>query len=104
MAKERNIGLDSLRAIAIIGVFLCHGLTLNLAGRDLLFALGSGVELFFVLSGFLIGCIYFRSTQSGSFSFWEFWRSRWWRTLPPYFAAILVYLAVGKVISAPACS
>jgi peptidoglycan/LPS O-acetylase OafA/YrhL len=101
VAKERNIGLDSLRAIAIIGVFLCHGLTLNLAGRDLLFALGSGVELFFVLSGFLIGRIYFRSTQSGSFSFWEFWRSRWWRTLPPYFAAILVYLAVGKVISAP---
>jgi peptidoglycan/LPS O-acetylase OafA/YrhL len=59
------------------------------------------VELFFVLSGFLIGRIYFRSTQNGSFSFWGFWRSRWWRTLPPYFAAILVYLAVGKVISLP---
>jgi peptidoglycan/LPS O-acetylase OafA/YrhL len=99
-AKERNFGLDLLRALAIVGVFLCHGLTLNLAGKDLLGSLGSGVELFFVLSGFLIGRIYFRSTQKGSFSFWNFWRSRWWRTLPPYFAALLVCLAVAKATSA----
>lgn len=91
---KRNIGLDVLRAAAILGVFVAHGLNLEVAGRNLLGALGSGVELFFVLSGFLIGRIYFRSAGSGSFSLWHFWRSRWWRTLPPYFAAIVVYVAV----------
>ena len=99
--KERNFGLDLLRALAIVGVFLCHGLTLHFAGRDLLDSLGSGVELFFVLSGFLIGRIYFRSTRNCTFSFWTFWRSRWWRTLPPYFAATLLCLAVGKLFSGP---
>jgi peptidoglycan/LPS O-acetylase OafA/YrhL len=91
---KRNIGLDVARAAAILGVFVCHGLNLEVAGKNLLAALGSGVELFFVLSGFLIGRIYFRSSKSSSFSFWSFWRSRWWRTLPPYFAAILVYVGV----------
>jgi len=50
--------------------------------------------LFFVLSGFLIGGICFRSLRSDEFSIWKFWRARWWRTLPPYVAAILFYLAV----------
>ena len=92
--SKRNIGLDGLRAAAILAVVLSHELRLSVAGVDLLSMFGSGVELFFVLSGFLIGRIYFRSSDGGSFSFWNFWRSRWWRTLPPYFAAILVYLAV----------
>lgn len=91
---KRNIGLDVARAAAILGVFVCHGLNLEVAGKNLFAGLGSGVELFFVLSGFLIGRIYFRSSGSSSFSFWNFWRSRWWRTLPPYFAAIAVYVAV----------
>jgi peptidoglycan/LPS O-acetylase OafA/YrhL len=93
---ERNIGLDILRAVAIIAVFLGHGLTLRIHNIDLLEAFGSGVELFFVLSGFLIGRIYFRSAN-GSFSFWNFWRSRWWRTLPPYIAAILLYVVVERI-------
>ena len=99
--NRRNIGLDILRAAAILGVFLCHGLVVRLHGRDLMSGLGTGVELFFVLSGFLIGRIYFRSTATGSFSFWDFWRSRWWRTLPPYLAAILFYLAVHNSIHYP---
>jgi peptidoglycan/LPS O-acetylase OafA/YrhL len=92
--SSRNLGLDILRAAAILGVFLCHELTLRIAGADLLAPLGCGVDLFFVLSGFLIGGICFRSFRDEEFSFWNFWRSRWWRTLPPYAAALLLYLAV----------
>ena len=94
--SERNIGLDVLRAAAILGVFLCHGVDMRIRGVDLFESLGSGVELFFVLSGFLIGRIYFRSAGPG-FSFWSFWRSRWWRTLPPYLATILLYLVMWRV-------
>ncbi|MGA7313216.1 MAG: acyltransferase [Silvibacterium sp.] len=98
---KRNAGLDVLRAAAILGVVLSHNMTVNFLGRDIMLWLGVGVDLFFVLSGFLIGRIYFRSIQGGSFSFWEFWRSRWWRTLPPYFAAVVVYLVARKVAPYP---
>jgi peptidoglycan/LPS O-acetylase OafA/YrhL len=83
-AHGRNFGLDLVRALAITMVFCSHGVT---AMRTL----AVGVDLFFVLSGFLIGRIYFRSRRDGSFSLWRFWQMRWWRTLPPYFAALLLF-------------
>lgn len=92
-ASQRNIGLDVLRATAILGVFLFHSIALRVGGVEILAGFGTGVELFFVLSGFLIGRIYFRESGGASFSAWRFWRSRWWRTLPPYAGAVLLYLA-----------
>jgi len=82
--SKRNFGLDLLRAAAIVGVFLSHGVTV-------LGPLGTGVDLFFVLSGFLIGRIYFRSRRNGSFRLMDFWVARWWRTLPPYLAALGIF-------------
>jgi peptidoglycan/LPS O-acetylase OafA/YrhL len=91
---KRNFGLDILRAAAITGVFLSHELKLPIAGANMFANLGSGVELFFVLSGFLIGGICFRSLRDNNLTLWNLWRSRWWRTLPPYAAGILFYLAI----------
>lgn len=88
--ETRNFGLDVLRASAILMVFFAHAL----GSTQVAVLAGPGVDLFFVLSGFLIGRIYFRDSLSGSFSFWRFWRSRWWRTLPPYAGGIVVYLIV----------
>ncbi|MBS1799574.1 MAG: acyltransferase [Acidobacteria bacterium] len=85
MHGKRNFGLDLARATAISMVYLSHGITV-------FHSLGIGVDLFFVLSGFLIGRIYFRSQAQPDFSFWRFWQARWWRTLPPYYAAIGVFL------------
>lgn len=73
-------------------VYLSHGVSR-------LEPLGVGVDLFFVLSGFLIGRIYFRSQKEKDFSIWRFWRSRWWRTLPPYYAALLLYFCVSLKFS-----
>lgn len=92
-AGKRSFGLDVLRAAAIIGVLLCHGLNIYIRRINITSSWSSGVELFFVLSGFLIGRICLLGFQAETFSFWSFWRARWWRTLPPYFAAILLYLA-----------
>lgn len=92
-AGKRNFGLDILRAVAIVGVFLSHEVGVKVAGATIFAPLGCGVDLFFVLSGFLIGGICFRSFRDDDFSLWRFWRSRWWRTLPPYIAAIFFYLA-----------
>ncbi len=82
--EKRNFGLDLVRAVAITLVYLAHGVTA-------LKSLAMGVDLFFVLSGFLIGRIYFRSQAKGEFSLWRFWQSRWLRTLPPYYAALGLY-------------
>ncbi len=86
MPSKRNFGLDLARAIAITMVFLSHGVSA-------LETLGVGVDLFFVLSGFLIGRIYLRSQMDahhapGTFTLWGFWSARWFRTLPPYLAAL----------------
>jgi peptidoglycan/LPS O-acetylase OafA/YrhL len=95
---KRRFGLDVLRAAAIVGVFVAHEVNIRVAGANLTEALGSGVELFFVLSGFLIGGICFRSVRDDRFSFLGFWRSRWLRTLPPYIAALFFYLAMHFVV------
>ncbi len=89
MPAKRNFGLDLARAIAITMVFLSHGVSA-------LDSLGVGVDLFFVLSGFLIGRIYLRSQADahdvpGTFTLWGFWSARWFRTLPPYLAALALF-------------
>jgi len=86
MHPQRNFGLDLARALAIAMVFLSHGVSA-------LDTLGVGVDLFFLLSGFLIGRIYLRAQTdaheaSGTFTLWSFWSARWFRTLPPYLAAL----------------
>jgi peptidoglycan/LPS O-acetylase OafA/YrhL len=94
--RERNFGLDLARALAISGVFAAHGFTLQ--GIPVLDDLRTGVDLFFVLSGFLIGRIYFRSQALGTFALGPFWLSRWWRTLPPYFAALALHASLAHWI------
>ena len=99
-ASRRNIGLDVLRAVAISMVFLVHGV--GLEGKPIVGEFGTGVDLFFVLSGFLIGRIYFRSTRPDArepFRLFGFWQARWWRTLPPYLVALLVYAVVRATVA-----
>jgi peptidoglycan/LPS O-acetylase OafA/YrhL len=54
-----------------------------------------GVELFFVLSGFLIGTILIKTyEQTDVFNFSvikNFWKKRWFRTLPNYYLFLAVY-------------
>jgi peptidoglycan/LPS O-acetylase OafA/YrhL len=90
MESRRNFGLDILRSAAILMVIASH---LLLAFHNVGIY---GVELFFVLSGFLIGGILIRSVnRSGIFTFGDlktFWIRRWFRTLPNYYWFLLLYL------------
>ncbi len=86
--SHRNFGLDVARAFAISLVVLSHF-------HEGSHALGIyGVELFFALSGFLIGGILYRVMPendhfSGS-ALLQFWQRRWWRTLPNYFLFLVL--------------
>ncbi len=58
-----------------------------------------GVELFFVLSGFLIGSILLKEKHTSSFTaLRKFWIRRWFRTLPNYYLVILLTLLADIVL------
>jgi peptidoglycan/LPS O-acetylase OafA/YrhL len=91
--------LDGLRGTAIILVILCHcyifeGLDAYFASTVPLLRIAQfgwcGVELFFVLSGFLITSILFNTKQSPSY-FKSFYGRRALRIFPLYFAVLLVF-------------
>lgn len=98
--KNRNFGLDVIRAISICLVVYSH------FGGALAFECGvAGVEFFFVLSGFLIGQILYKSfADKESLSNTDliaFWKRRWWRTLPLYYLVIFIaFAATGFAIGA----
>jgi hypothetical protein len=103
--EKRIFGLDLLRFFAIVLVVMGHSrwmieatfpkpLKMLLHGSGIL-----GVELFFVLSGYLIGGILLKQFQKNNFSLSfeaikTFWIRRWFRTLPNYYFILLVYLIV----------
>ncbi|MEO6347984.1 MAG: acyltransferase [Aquaticitalea sp.] len=56
-----------------------------------------GVDLFFVLSGYLIGGLMLKEIQKGHTDFLHlvtFWKRRWLRTLPNYFLILLLNIAL----------
>jgi peptidoglycan/LPS O-acetylase OafA/YrhL len=93
--ENRVYGLDIMRALAIIFVVLEHGLMLDKANTTFPWIkLINGVELFFVLSGFLIGSmlirIFEKSDSFGIKTMGRFWIRRWFRTLPNYYLVLLI--------------
>lgn len=100
-AARRSIGLDLVRAVAITGVVGAHvgGATLHTFGIGglpfvLLLEGGNGVELFFALSGFLIGGLLLEILERGpgARAWLVFLVRRWLRTLPLYVLWVLVLL------------
>ena len=100
--KQRIFGLDVLRATAIIMVVCSHILWIypkSNAFIPTLFELFGfwGVELFFVLSGFLIGSILYKTFINESFtlkSVFYFLKRRWFRTLPNYYLVLLLNILI----------
>ena len=98
MKKQRVFGLDIMRAVAILLVVFSHALWIVPGAKglipDVLSLAGViGVEIFFVLSGFLIGRIVYKIFVTDDFNFNRvkyFWVRRWFRTLPNYYFILIV--------------
>lgn len=97
--SSRVYGLDVFRAVAILFVLIGHTLEHSKVPPEIK-VFGSlgilGVELFFVLSGFLIGSIIIKLIEQNRFhsitAIVAFWKRRWLRTLPMYFVALLAFI------------
>jgi peptidoglycan/LPS O-acetylase OafA/YrhL len=96
--NKRYHGLDLARAIAICLVVFAHSLWISDFYPEIvswLMGLSGtiGVEIFFVISGFLIGRIVLRLLEDENFSLssiFEFLKRRWFRTLPNYYLILFV--------------
>jgi peptidoglycan/LPS O-acetylase OafA/YrhL len=89
VSQARRAPLDGLRAVAVLGVVTYH---LGGGGASVLPGGFLGVDLFFVLSGYLItGLLVDEHRRTGAIRLGAFWARRARRLLP---AALLVLLAV----------
>ena len=84
--------IDGLRAIAVISVILYH-FNIKINETTLLNAGYLGVDIFFVISGYLIGLIILKEIKSsGKFSFSSFYLRRARRILPALLFIIFISL------------
>ena len=78
--------IDGLRAIAIISVVLFHSFPDIFSGGFI------GVDIFFVISGYLISSIILNGLNQGNFSFKEFYSKRVKRIFPALITTLFVVL------------
>lgn len=81
--------IDGLRAVAVLSVVVFHAFPGWLPGGYI------GVDIFFVISGFLISSIIFRSLERGDFRFAEFYAHRVKRIFPALILVMVTTFAFG---------
>jgi len=96
---HRHFGMDIVRAFAILTVLIGHGLIFLPQFYNvqwLIYLAVFGVELFFALSGFLIGNILIRMTHKPLrlSDVLQFWIKRWMRTIPVYLFVVLIIIVL----------
>lgn len=105
MPRSRLPGLDLLRAIAIVWVMLFHSFIVGGLGPHFawLSRYGwAGVDIFFVLSGFLIGFQVLQPLQRGDpLSFRRFYARRAWRILPAFAVVLALYVLFPSLREVP---
>ena len=85
--------IDALRAVAVLGVVAFH------AFPGIVKSGFTGVDVFFVISGYLITGIIARDVETGRFSFAEFYSRRIRRIFPAL--AVMLAVVLGDHITPP---
>lgn len=93
--SDYRADIDGIRALAVLLVTVFH------INESLVPGGFVGVDVFFVISGYLITGNIVRDYQRGTFTFTEFYRRRIRRILPAMFAVTFVTLLVGTLLMLP---
>lgn len=93
--REYRRDIDGLRAVAVLPIVLFHAGVSSLSGGFI------GVDIFFVISGYLITLIVVGELDKGTFRLDEFYRRRVVRIFPALFAMLAGVLAIGCVVMLP---
>ena len=87
--------IDGLRSLAILSVVLYH------AGVERISGGFTGVDVFFAISGYLIGGHILSELRTRAFRFSGFYRNRAKRILPALYVVLLGVLVIGLVLLSP---
>lgn len=87
--------IDGLRAIAVLAVIAFHANSRLMPGGF------AGVDVFFVISGYLITGLIFDALESGTFSYAGFYARRIKRIFPAYIAVAVATLLVSSYMLIP---
>lgn len=87
--------IDGIRSLAILSVVLYHAGLRQVPGGY------TGVDVFFAISGYLIGGHILSEIRAGTFRFSNFYRNRAKRILPAVYVVLLGVLVVGLVLLSP---
>jgi len=90
-----RLDIDGLRAVAVLGVVIYHAFPWVIPGGFI------GVDIFFVISGYLISGILYKAHHEGGFSFKEFYARRIRRLFPALITMLVVTLGYGWLILLP---
>lgn len=90
-----RLDVEGLRAVAVILVVLFHVNELWVPGGFI------GVDMFFVISGFVITLWMKKAITDTTFSLTEFYRRRFKRILPAMFVTVFVTLTIGIIVMLP---
>ena len=96
--------IDGLRAIAVISVVIFHAdFKINFANNEYNFLPGGylGVDIFYVISGYLITHLILDSINNKTFSFLDFYERRARRLLPALFVVIISSIVAGYLLMLP---
>lgn len=92
MNPSVRLDVQALRGIAVLLVLAHHAKVPFIRGGYL------GVDIFFVISGYLITALIVRDIDAGKFSFTRFYWRRAWRLLPALYVTLAVCIALSAVL------
>jgi peptidoglycan/LPS O-acetylase OafA/YrhL len=94
-ARGYRNDVDGLRGLAVLLVLLYHLRVPGFGGGFV------GVDVFFVISGFVVTRMILGELAAGSFSFGRFYLRRFWRLMPAFILVALATLLASSLLLAP---